>query len=107
MIDVLQRISELMEEKQLSCYELSNLSGISTNAIYDWFKKGATPTMNNIVKICNACDISLEKFFCGNSMYKLTPEEDLILKDWFAMSDLEKSAVKNIVETFKILKNGR
>lgn len=105
MINVTERISELMTLKGWSPYELSNQTGISTNAIYDWFKIGAVPTIQNIIKICEALDITLEYFFCGGN-YKYTDEENEILQEWFALSDLEKSAVMNLMETFKILKNG-
>ena len=43
MINVTERITELMNLKGWTPYELSNQTGISTNAIYDWFKIGATP----------------------------------------------------------------
>ena len=36
-MNVLERIKELMERKGWTCYELSMQTGISTNAIYDWF----------------------------------------------------------------------
>ena len=44
MINVVERITELMERKGWSSYELSAQTGISTNAIYDWFKIGAQPS---------------------------------------------------------------
>lgn len=104
MINITERINELMTLKGWTPYELSNQTGISTNAIYDWFKIGATPTLQNIIKICNAMEISLERFFCGDS-YKYTDEENKILQDWFSLSDLEKETVMNLMETFRILKN--
>lgn len=104
MINVTERISELMALKGWTPYELSNQTGISTNAIYDWFKIGATPTLQNIIKICETMEISLECFFCGGS-YKYTDEENKILEDWFSLSDLEKQTVMTLMETFRILKN--
>jgi len=104
MINVTERIRELMNLKGWSPYELSNQTGISTNAIYDWFKIGATPTMQNIVKICEAMEISLETFFCGGN-YKYTDEENKILQEWFALSDLEKQTILKLMETFHILKS--
>ncbi len=103
MINVTERIKELMTLKGWSSYELSNQTGISTNAIYDWFKIGSMPTMQNIVRICEAMEISLEQFFCGGS-YKYTEEENKILQDWFSLSDLEKQTILKLMETFKILK---
>lgn len=104
MINVTERIDELMKLKGWTPYELSNQTGISTNAIYDWFKIGAVPTLQNILKICDAMEITLEQFFCGGN-YKYTDEENEILKEWFALSDLEKQTILNLMETFKILKN--
>lgn len=49
MINVTERIGELMVLKGWTAYELSNQTGISTNAIYDWFKVGAVPTLQNII----------------------------------------------------------
>ena len=65
MIDVVKRIKDLMEMRGWTCYELSAQTGISTNAIYDWFKIGAEPSLSNIVKICEAMGISLELFARG------------------------------------------
>ncbi len=104
MINVTERIGELMVLKGWTAYELSNQTGISTNAIYDWFKVGAMPTLQNIIKICEAMEISLEQFFCGGD-YKYTDEENEILKEWVGLSDLERATLMNLIETFKILKN--
>lgn len=104
MINVTERIGELMVLKGWTAYELSNQTGISTNAIYDWFKVGAVPTLQNIIKICEAMEISLEQFFCGGD-YKYTDEENEILKEWVGLSDLERATLMNLIETFKILKN--
>ena len=104
MFNAVERINELMNKKGWTPYELSNQTGISTNAIYDWNKIGAMPTMPNIIKICEAMGITLEYFFCGGS-YQYTEEENKVLDKWFALSDLEKSTVMTLMETFKVLKN--
>lgn len=104
MINVSERINVLMKNKGWSPYELSMQTGISINAVYDWFKIGSTPSMQNIIKICEAMGITLEQFFCGGN-YEYTEEENKILIDWCELSDLEKNAIKSLMETFKILKN--
>ncbi len=104
MIDVTGRIKELMGTRGWTAYELSNQTGISTNAIYDWFKIGAEPTLPNIIKICEALGITLEQFFCGVEADAKTPEEEQVLKEWFSLSDLEKETVRKMIETFQILK---
>ncbi len=99
MIDVVERIYELMRIKGWTAYELSNQTGISTNAIYDWYKAGATPTMHNIIKICEAMDITLEYFFCGGA-YKYSEEENRLLTKWLALSEEQKRIVMDLIYSF-------
>lgn len=95
-----------MTKKGWSSYELSKQTGISTNAVYDW-NKGTIPTLANIVKVCEAMNISLEQFFCGDNNYNLNDDEQKILQEWFVLSDLEKDTVLKLIETFKILKTSK
>lgn len=102
MIDVIARISELMRAKNWTAYKLAEKTNISTNAIYDWFKVGATPTLANIVKICDALEISLEYFFCGAHEY--TDDERRVLSKWVSLNDFEKRTVKNLIDAFALAK---
>lgn len=104
MMSATDRIKELMDAMGWTAYELSNQTGISTNAVYDWFKTGASPTLPNIIKICEATGITLEQFFCGAGARAHTPEEERLLTEWYSLSDLEKETVFKTIETFRILK---
>lgn len=104
MIDTVKRINELMDIKGWSAYELSNQTRISTNAIYDWNKIGAVPTLANIIKICDAMEISLEYFFC-NGRYAYTEEENRILNKRSALTAFEKNTVDNLAATLIISKS--
>lgn len=106
MINLVDRINELISKKGWTAYELSKQTGISTNTIYDW-NKGAIPSLSNVVKVCEALDITVEQFFCGLDSYKLSEDEKRILQEWLVLSDLEKSAIMNVIETFKILKRDK
>lgn len=104
MINATDRIKELMAMMGWSCYELSNQTGISTNAIYDWFKIGAMPTLPNIIKICEAVGISVEQFFCGTANCSYSSDEEIVLREWVSLSELEKETILRMIETFQILK---
>ncbi len=106
MIDLVKRINELASQKGWTGYELSKQTGISTNTVYDW-QKGVTPSLSNILKICEAMDITLEQFFCGIGSYRLTEDENRILREWMTLSDLEKKAILDMIEVFKILKRDK
>ena len=98
MFDAVKRIGELMKEFGYSAYELSNLTGMSANAVYDWFKTGATPTLGNIVKLCDSMGVSLEYFFCGDE--GLDDRTAGALKKWLALSDAERRSVMNLRRAF-------
>ena len=49
-------------------------------------------------------NITLEQFFCGEAQYILSDEERSVLDIWFTLSDLEKKAIFDLIETFKIIK---
>lgn len=51
----------MLDEKGISQKELSELTGISTSAISDWKHKGASPSAENIRKICKALNVDTEK----------------------------------------------
>ena len=104
MINATERIAELMRVRGWTPYELSVQASISSNAVYDWFKKGATPSLSNISKICNAMQISLAYFFCGSDE-GYTEEEKAVLEKWIALSDLEKGTLDKLIETFGIIKS--
>lgn len=107
MINLVDRINELLSQKGWTGYELSNQTGISISTIYDWNRTGSTPSLANIVKICEALNITLGQFFCGTEVYPLTKDENKILQEWFVLSDFEKGAIKHMIETFKVLKQSK
>lgn len=102
-MDIVGRITELCKKKGWSKYELAKQSGIAPNTVYAW-SRGRQPSLTNIVIICESMDITLEQFFCGMKGLNLTNEENMILQEWFTLSDLEKAAIFSVIEVFKNLK---
>lgn len=63
MIDVLNRITELREERNWSEYQLAEKSGLTQSTISSWYRKDMLPTIPSLSKICAAFEISLSQFF--------------------------------------------
>lgn len=82
MIDVLNRITELREERNWSEYQLAEKSGLTQSTISTWYKKNMLPTLPSLIKICNAFGISLSQFFMDDSddTLPLTPEQIRLLE---------------------------
>ena len=72
VVDVLDRIRSLSEERGFTQYKLSELSGVPQSTIYNMFKRRTMPKLDNLDKKCVALDISMSDFFSAHSK----PAED-------------------------------
>lgn len=64
MINVLERITELREQKRWTEYQLAENSGLTQSTISSWYRKDILPTLPSLEKICMAFGMSLSQFFC-------------------------------------------
>ncbi len=104
MNKIVSRIDDLRNKKGWSKYELAKCLGVSTNAVYAWYRTGAMPSLSNIERLCEALNITLEQFFCEHGAYKLSEEESKLLQEWMALSEIEKQAVFKMLDVFKVLR---
>lgn len=100
MFDVLKRIEELREKRNLSVYKLAQLSEIPQSTIATWYQKGHIPPVDKIERICNTFGISLAEFFCFNTEDILTDEQAALLDKWSLLSPKEREAIFYIIDTF-------
>ncbi|MGF7437921.1 helix-turn-helix domain-containing protein [Lentilactobacillus senioris] len=57
-------IQKILDEKEISIYQLSNLIGFKSNSVLYSFKNGKIkkPSFELMVKIADALDVSLDEF---------------------------------------------
>ena len=67
MIDVLERITELREQKNWTEYQLAERSGLTQSTISSWYRKNILPTLPSLERICIAFGIYISQFFDDNS----------------------------------------
>ena len=103
-MNIAKRIYELMKRKDWTAYELSKQTGISTNTIYAW-ENNSMPTLTNVIKVCEAMNITLEQFFCGEANYRLSDDEQKFLNEWFALADTQKNAILTLINNYVLLHN--
>jgi len=60
-----ERMFQIMEEKQITQYRLSKMTGISTKTISDWRNKKTNPGADKIMVICEALQILPETLLTG------------------------------------------
>lgn len=56
-----ERLFKIMKKKNVSQYELANITGIGQSTISDWKTKKTNPSADKLMKICDALDISIEE----------------------------------------------
>lgn len=67
MINVLERITKMREERHWTEYQLAEKSGLTQSTISSWYRKGMFPTIPSLMKICDAFGISIAQFFLDDS----------------------------------------
>lgn len=62
-MDILKRIKDIRETRNVSVYELAKKSGIAHNTIYRWYNMNYTPTLETLQVLCEkGFEMSLQNF---------------------------------------------
>lgn len=64
-ITIYNRVLELCEEKEMGIIRLSSITGINPSTFYTYRRRKSMPSIETLVAICNALNISLSEFFCA------------------------------------------
>ncbi len=103
-MDIINRINELCEERNISKYRLSQLTGISQSAFSKMSRQQSSLTIENIKRICDALGISLAQFFSDAQNYPdLTDAQKELLHSWNLLSSAKRELILNLTKTLKDL----
>lgn len=98
-MDMIKRIDELCQKRQISKYRLSQLTGISQSAFSKMSRQQSSLTVENIERICRALGISMAQFFAENNEYPdLTEKQQLLLNHWELLPEPKRDFVIEITE---------
>ena len=61
-----ERLPSLLEELKINKYQLQKKTGIAESAIYDWQRGATAPRVDNLIKIADTFDCSVD-FILGRS----------------------------------------
>lgn len=99
MKDVLKEITRLRLERGWSEYELAKNSGLSQSTISTWYRKGQTPTIQTLDKVCKGFGITLSQFFAeGSDAIPLTVEQKDMLDNWSALNSQQKQTIRDLLK---------
>lgn len=101
-MDVLQRIRELLDQRQWSIYRLAQVSGINPSTLGNLFTRNNVPTIPTLERICDALGITLAEFFSEENA--LSPEEQLdkrMEKKWAALAPAQKLLLLQLMDQLR------
>lgn len=101
MVNVLERITELREERNWTEYQLAEKSGLTQSTISSWYRKGMLPTIPSLTKICDAFGITMSQFFLENNKHAIMlNEKQLALIEASAkLNQIQYDALLHFLET--------
>ena len=97
-MDLIARITELLDERGWSKYQLAKEANISQSTISSMMKRGNNPTVSTIERCCQAFGIIVAEFFNSDLREKeLTLEERKLVSDWRRLLPDMQSAVRQMI----------
>ena len=101
MVDILQRIIDLREERNWSEYMLAEKSGLTQSTISSWYRKEMLPSIPSLVRICDAFGITLSQFFLENDeqSLRLTKQQLRLIQYAAKLEPGQFSALVSFLET--------
>ena len=101
-MDILERIRELMDQRGMSEYKLSQLSGISNSTLNSLFRKNNLPTLPTLEKICDGLGVTMLQFMSeGKETYALSSEELQLFEKWSTLTSEQKELLIQLIENMK------
>lgn len=67
MMNVIQKIDQLLKQRGLTYYKLAKLSGLPPSTLSNMRARGTIPSLYTLEQICHGLQISLSQFFIGDS----------------------------------------
>lgn len=100
-MDIKDRLEELRKQKNISIYELTFRADLSENTIYHWYNNKSSPSLNGLIAVCNALDITIEEFFNPKVKGALSVRESELVELFSKCRDEEQEAVLTLLRMKK------
>ncbi len=98
-MDVLQKIRELLEEREWSIYRLAQVSGINPSTLGNLFTRNNVPTIPTLERICEALGISLSEFFSeGSTLPSEKRLDERMEKKWASLTPAQKQLILELID---------
>lgn len=98
-LNTLERIKELLDEREWTMYKLAKKSGVSQSTLSNMFTRNNDPSISTLEDICRAFGITLSQFFADEGeLVALTKEQSDMLEKWSTLTSDQKSALLKLLK---------
>lgn len=101
MDNILIKLKELMREQNITIYRMTEITGLSENTIYNWYNKGAEPSIHALRAICKVLDISLAELFAEKDEKHFTLKEHRLVEHYRKLSNNQKDIIESLLKEFE------
>ena len=98
MCEFCERLRQILDERGLTTYKMSELSGLSHTTLANVFKRNTVPSISTLQAICNGFGITLSQFFAEGEMVEMTPELKELFEGWVNLNTEQKAAVMQMIK---------
>ena len=107
--DIINRIKELMAEKNISINMLAKKSDIAQSTLSSMMNRENLPTLPTLTKICEGLNITLPQFFMQESDYvlTLTDNQSAMLSVYNSLTDDNQCLLFSIAKEILTLQKGK
>jgi len=96
------RVKQLCDERGITKYKLSQMTGMSQTALGNITSKSSVPTIPTLQKICDALGITLAQFFAQDGVrLDLTDLQKEILETWDELDVKEREIMISFVRSLR------
>jgi len=100
MLDIVKKIDKMRVDRGWTIYKLSQEANISQQTFHTWLETDTMPSVNALLNICEAFNITIADLFADYPFVELTPELQNLYQSWIKLTKDEQKSIINIIENF-------
>lgn len=98
MMDVKERLQQLMDERQWTIYKVAKEAGIPWSTVRNMFKRNTEPSIGTLEAICKGMGMTLPQFFDVENQMGLTDEQRQLINQWSKLDERKKRLISELVD---------
>lgn len=103
-MDTLERINQLMKERNWTKYKLAQQCGMSLSTVANMFRRNTSPTVSTIETMCKAFGIALSQFFDigdNTNLVHLTDDQKRLFDRWSSLTAEQKDLFLKLMDNMR------